>query len=56
MSTDLQLMYLKERVEGKKRHHAALRAMARRTGIDPETIGRCLRRADREDARERKAA
>jgi hypothetical protein len=48
--TALQGLYLKERVEG-KRHHAALRAISRKTGIDPETIGRCLRRAEREDRR-----
>lgn len=51
--TDLQLLYAKERLEG-RRHHAALRAIAKATGIDPETIGRCLRRADREDTRGRK--
>lgn len=48
--TDLQLLYAKHRLEGKK-HHASLRAIAATTGIDPETVGRCLRRAEREDKR-----
>lgn len=53
--TDLQLLYAKERLEGRK-HHAALRAISRATGIDPETVGRCLRRAEREDKRARDRA
>lgn len=47
--TDLQKLYLRERAGGKRRHHAALRAMARTTGIDEATIDRCLKRARRAD-------
>ena len=35
-------------------HHAALRFMARQTGIDEATIDRCLKRARRADVLEEK--
>lgn len=47
--TELQKMYLAART-GKRGHHAALRAIARDTGIDEETVDRCLKRARRTDA------
>jgi ABC-type nitrate/sulfonate/bicarbonate transport system substrate-binding protein len=37
-------------------HHAALREVARKTGIDKDTVDRCLRRARRADAVEAKRA
>lgn len=51
--TDLQLLYAKERIEGRG-HYAAVRALARATGIDEGTVQRCLRRAERTNERERK--
>lgn len=54
--TDLQKLYTEARVNEGLRHHAALRAVAAATGLDPETVGRCLRRAEREDKRARRAA
>lgn len=59
MATDLQLMYLQERAGRACSHHAALRRLSRRTGIDAATIGRCLhraRRADEADARRARRA
>jgi hypothetical protein len=54
--TALQLLYAKARLEdGGRGHHAALRAVAEATGLDKDTIQRCLRRADRADERERKS-
>ena len=56
--TDLQVMYLNARAKG-ARHHAALRDVASRTGLDKGTVDRCLRRArqqDERDARARKRA
>lgn len=47
--TDLQLRYMRERVEGAG-HHAALRNIAAQTGLDKDTVDRCLRRARRADA------
>jgi hypothetical protein len=52
--TALQGLYLQARAGNKRRHHAALREVARKTGLDPETVGRCLRRAQRTDEREAK--
>lgn len=54
--TELQKMYLAARAGNKRRHHAALREVARQTGLDKETVDRCLRRARRADARDAKAA
>lgn len=54
--TELQKLYTKERVENGRRHHAALRAISRLTGIDPESVGRALRRAEREDRRDKRAS
>ena len=53
MATDLQLLYLQARVGGTK-HYAALRAVARKTGLDEATVDRCLRRANRTDVRDSK--
>lgn len=50
MATDLQLMYAQARMNGAG-HHAALREVSRRTGIDKGTVDRCLRRAQRTDER-----
>lgn len=52
--TDLQKLYLSARNGGRVGHYAALRAMSATTGIDAESIGRCLdraREADGMDAR-----
>lgn len=54
--TDMQLLYLKTRTEQKCGHRAALRAMSRETGIDPDTIDRVLQRARRADAIDAKRA
>lgn len=48
--TDLQLLYLQARAGNKRGHRAALRHLALQTGIDEDTIDRCLRRARRADA------
>jgi len=49
--TDLQKMYAAARVnDGGRGHHAALRHVARQTGLDKDTVDRCLRRARRADA------
>ena len=48
--TELQKMYAAARIGNKRGHHAALRHIARQTGIDPESIDRCLKRARRSDA------
>ena len=55
MPTDLQLMYANERMRG-ARHHAALREVAVRTGLDKDTVDRVLRRARRTDALEARKA
>lgn len=47
--TDLQKMYFAARAGGQRRHHAALRHLARQTGLDEATIDRCLKRARRSD-------
>lgn len=47
--TDLQKMYLAARAGNKRGHRAALRHISIQTGIDPDTIDRCLRRAKRTD-------
>lgn len=54
MPTDLQLKYAAARINGKRGHHAALRAIARDTGIDEATVDRCLKRARRTDVLESK--
>jgi hypothetical protein len=54
--TELQKMYLAERAGGKTRHHGALRAIARKTGIDEASVDRCLKRARRADVLEAKRA
>ena len=41
--TDLQKLYADARKE--RGHYAALRDVARQTGLDPDTITRCLDRA-----------
>ena len=56
MATDLQLMYAAARINGRRGHHGALRAIARDTGIDEATIDRCLKRARRADVLEAKRA
>lgn len=53
--TDLQKMYLQERAAGQRGHYAALRRIARQTGIDEGTIDRCLKRARRADERDARA-
>lgn len=58
MATDLQLLYLRARAGGKAGHHAALRSIAAETGLDKDTVARCLeraRRADAADARRRRS-
>ncbi len=57
--TDLQKMYLSARKGGQRGHYAALRQIERQTGIDADTVGRCLdraREADAIDARRAKRA
>ena len=56
--TDLQKMYAAARVGNKRGHHAALRHVAAQTGLDKDTVDRCLRRARRADVvdAKRKAA
>lgn len=49
--TDLQKLYVKHRVEGKK-HRAAIRQIAIDTGIDEGSVSRALARAKREDQRD----
>lgn len=56
MPTDLQLMYLRERVENRKRRGAALRSIAARIGVDTGTVARCLHRAKRADERDSRHA
>lgn len=51
--TDLQIMYNRARLEGNMKHRAALRHIARETGIDEGSISRALARANREDKRDR---
>jgi transposase len=54
--TELQKMYAEARVNGRRGHHGALRAIARQTGIDEATVDRCLKRARRSDALDEKRA
>lgn len=54
--TELQKMYLTARAGSKRGHHAALRQIARQTGIDEATVDRCLKRARRTDELEAKRA
>jgi hypothetical protein len=48
--TELQKRYLSARKGGQRGHYAALRLIARETGIDPDSVGRCLDRAREADA------
>ena len=48
--TDLQKHYLAARKCGQTGHYKALRTVAENTGLDPETVGRCLDRAREADA------
>lgn len=50
MMTDLQKLYLSARKGGQRGHYAALRHLARETGIDADSVGRCLDRAKEADA------
>lgn len=52
--TDLQRLYLAARAGRKRGHRAALQHVARQTGLDADTVGRCLRRARRADERDTK--
>jgi IS30 family transposase len=54
--TELQKMYAAARIGGKRGHRGALRAIARKTGLDEATIDRCLKRARRADVLEAKRA
>lgn len=54
--TELQKLYLAARAGNKRRHHAALREVARQTGLDKDTVARCLQRARRADQRDARAA
>lgn len=57
--TVLQKLYLSARKGGRVGHYAALRKVAEETGLDPDTVGRCLdraREADAIDARRAKRA
>ena len=55
--TALQAAYRELRDQGRS-HHAALRALANRYGLDKETVERVIRKADREDKqwKERRAS
>lgn len=48
--TDLQKLYLMARKGGERGHYAALRLVSRQTGIDADSVGRCLDRAREADA------
>lgn len=54
--TDLQKLYFKARQGGQRGHHAALRYVARQTGLDKDTVDRCLKRARRADVLDSKRA
>jgi IS30 family transposase len=54
--TDLQKLYAAARVGNKRGHHAALRHVARQTGLDKDTVDRCLKRARRADQLDEKRA
>ena len=45
--TELQKLYFEARRDGLK-HHAALRSIARQTGLDKDTVDRSLKRARRD--------
>jgi hypothetical protein len=47
--TELQKMYLLARAGRVRGHHSALRFIARHTGLDKDTVDRCLKRARRAD-------
>lgn len=52
--TDLQKLYQGARQHGG--HYAALRAVAKATGLDPDTVARCLDSARETDAIEARRA
>jgi hypothetical protein len=54
--TELQKMYAAARVGDKRGHHAALRHVSAETGLDKDTVDRCLRRARRTDVIDAKKA
>ena len=54
--TDLQKHYLAARKGGQTGHYKALRTVAENTGLDPETVGRCLDRAREADAMDARRA
>jgi len=54
--TVLQQMYLAARAGNKRGHHGALRFIARQTGLDKDTVDRCLKRARRADQMDAKRA
>ena len=54
MATDLQMLYLKVRIEDELTHGAACRRVARLTGLDPDSVFRALARAKRENERDEK--
>ena len=58
MSTVIQDAYRETRGSGGRGcgHYAALRVLARRYGLDPDTVGRSLKRADEADAIDRRRA
>lgn len=54
--TELQKRYLTARSGGRVGHFAALRAIAKDTGIDADSVGRCLDRAREADAMDARRA
>ncbi len=55
MATDLQLLYLQARAGRRRAHRAAVEHVASHTGIDADTVARCLHRARRADERDAKS-
>lgn len=54
--TELQKRYLVARQGGRVGHFAALRTVSNATGLDPDTVGRCLDRAREADAMDARKA
>lgn len=52
--TALQLLYLQARAGRKRGHRSAVEHVAAGTGLDPDTVARCLHRARRADERDAK--
>jgi uncharacterized membrane protein len=52
--TDLQLLYLQARAGRRRGHRAAVEHVAAQTGLDGDTVARCLHRARRADERDAK--